>query len=50
MERTIDTWIQRGTTAAMVALAALLIAVGVTLYAPFSAPSSPPSQVQSAQR
>lgn len=36
MERSIDTWIQRGSTAAMVALAAVLIAVGITLYAPLT--------------
>lgn len=32
MERTLDTWIQRGITAAMVAVAVALIAVGITLY------------------
>jgi len=50
MDNRLDTWIQRGTTAAMVALAALLIAVGVTLYVPLSHPASPPAQAQSARR
>lgn len=33
MNDTLDRWIQRVTLAAMVALAAALLAVGVTLYA-----------------
>lgn len=40
MENPVDTWIQRATTAAMVALAAVLIAVGVTLYVPLPHPHS----------
>jgi hypothetical protein len=43
MERSIDTWIQRGSTAAMVALAALLIAVGITLYVPPVLPGPGPA-------
>ena len=36
MNDTLDRWIQRVTLAAMVALAATLVTVGVVLYAPSS--------------
>jgi hypothetical protein len=41
MNDTLDRWIQRVTLAAMVALAAALLAVGVALYATDSQASAP---------
>jgi hypothetical protein len=41
MNDTLDTWIQRVTLAAMVALAAALLAVGVALYASDSEAHAP---------
>ena len=45
MNDTLDRWIQRVTLAAMVALAAALLTVGVVLYATDSQASAPPAGV-----
>jgi hypothetical protein len=42
MNDTLDRWIQGVTLAAMVALAAALLAVGVVLYAPATQAHEPP--------
>lgn len=45
MNDTLDRWIQRVTLAAMVALAATLLTVGVILYATDSQAGEPPAGV-----
>lgn len=44
-ESRLDRWVQRGTVAALVALALILLGVGVVLYAPALAEAAPGATV-----